>query len=89
MGKKRFVDLSIAIEPDLPSDPPEMIPKIEYMDHLAGTESMKQFFPGIEDKDLPQGLGWAFEIVELATHSGTHLDAPTTIIRPWIKAGGP
>ncbi len=29
MGRKRYVDLSISIEPDLPSDPPMMIPKIE------------------------------------------------------------
>jgi kynurenine formamidase len=76
MGKRRFVDLSIAIEDGLPSDPPEMIPKIQYIDHKAGAAMMKQFFPGIEEEDLPQGLGWAAELVQLATHSGTHLDAP-------------
>jgi kynurenine formamidase len=76
MPARRFVDLSIAIEDGLPSDPPDMIPKIQYMDHRAGAESMKLFFPGIRAEDLPGGLGWAFEKVELATHSGTHLDAP-------------
>jgi kynurenine formamidase len=76
MGRRRFVDLSIAIEEGLPSDPPDMIPKIQRMDHRAGAESMKLFFPGIKEEDLPQGLGWAFEKVELSTHSGTHLDAP-------------
>jgi kynurenine formamidase len=76
MATKRFVDLSIAIEDGLPSDPPDMIPKIHYTDHRAGAESMKLFFPGIREDDLPKGLGWAFEKVELATHSGTHLDAP-------------
>ncbi|MCX7678449.1 MAG: cyclase family protein [Spirochaetes bacterium] len=73
----KFIDLSIAIEPDLPSDPPMMIPKIQYCTHDEGAEQMKLFFPGIEpSKDLPNGKGWAVEFVTLSTHSGTHLDAP-------------
>jgi kynurenine formamidase len=27
-------------------------------------------------EDLPDGEGWAFEIVQLSTHNGTHMDAP-------------
>jgi kynurenine formamidase len=76
MGPKRFVDLSISIEPDLPSDPPMMIPKIEYIDHTQGAEQMKDFFPGVSRDQLPQGLGWALELLTLTTHTGTHLDAP-------------
>ena len=76
MGRKRFVDLSISIEPDLPSDPPVMIPKIDYIDHNQGAEQMKAFFPGITREHLPGGLGWAMEFLTLTTHSGTHLDAP-------------
>jgi len=76
MGHRRFVDLSITLEADLPSDPPGMIPQIDYVDHAAGAEQMKLFFPGIEKEQLPDGLGWALEILTLATHSGTHLDAP-------------
>lgn len=76
MGRKRFVDLSISIEADLPSDPPEMIPKVDYVDHARGAEQMKQFFAGVEKDQLPDGLGWALEILTLTTHSGTHLDAP-------------
>jgi len=72
----RFVDLSIAIESDLPSDPPPSIPRIEYMDHLQGAETMPPFFPGAKREDLPNGLGWAVETLTLSTHSGTHLDAP-------------
>jgi len=45
MKKRRFVDLSIAIEPGLPSDPPMMIPKIDYVGHEQGAEQMKDFFP--------------------------------------------
>jgi kynurenine formamidase len=76
MGRKRFVDLSIGIEPDLPSDPPMMIPKIEYVDHSQGAEQMKDFFPGVSKEQLPESLGWALEVLTLTTHSGTHLDAP-------------
>ena len=76
MGRMRLVDLSVSLEADLPSDPPEMIPKINYVDHVTGAEHMKQFFPGLEKDQLPEGLGWALEILTLTTHSGTHLDAP-------------
>jgi len=74
--RKRFVDLSVLIESGLPSDPPMMIPKIDYVDHAQGAEQMKNFFPGVTEKDLPAGLGWSLEFVNLTTHSGTHLDAP-------------
>ncbi len=76
MGRKRLVDLSISIEPDLPSDPPIMIPKIDYVDHTQGAEQMKEFFPGVTKEHLPRGLGWALEFLTLTTHNGTHLDAP-------------
>ena len=76
MKSRRFVDLSISIEPELPSDPPMMIPKIDYVTHEMGAEQMLEFFPGIQKNQLPAGLGWAVEFVHLTTHSGTHLDAP-------------
>jgi len=76
MGKKRFIDLSISIESGLPSDPPMMVPEIDYVDHTQGAEQMKDFFPGLKTDQLPRGLGWALEFIKLTTHSGTHLDAP-------------
>lgn len=76
MAEKRFIDLSTAIEADLTSDPPDMIPQIEYSDHEAGAKRMVQYFPGLKKEHLPQGLGWAVESIRLTTHSGTHLDAP-------------
>jgi kynurenine formamidase len=76
MKRKRFVDLSLSIESELPSDPPTMIPKIDYVDHTEGVERMKEFFPGVTPEQLPGGMGWAMEFLTLATHSGTHLDAP-------------
>jgi kynurenine formamidase len=76
VGQKRFVDLSISIETGLPSDPPMMIPKVDYIDHILGADSMQEFFPGVKKEQLPGGLGWALEFMTLTTHSGTHLDAP-------------
>ena len=76
MSSTQIIDLSISIEPDLPSDPPMMIPQVDYVDHAAGAEQMESFFPGLKREQLPRGLGWALEKMTLTTHSGTHLDAP-------------
>ena len=84
----QFIDLSISIESDLPSDPPMMIPKIDYVDHKMGAEQMKDFFPGVTTEDLPDGLGWAVEMISLTTHSGTHLDAPYHY-HPTMDKGSP
>lgn len=73
---RQIFDLAVTLESGLPSDPPDMIPEINYLDHAAGAQGMKAFFPGLSAQDLPQGLGWAVERLRLATHSGTHLDAP-------------
>ena len=75
MGRK-LIDLSITVEEGLPSDPPGMIPKIMYMDHKTGAEGMKATYPGSTEDDLPGGLGWAVERLEISTHAGTHMDAP-------------
>ena len=75
MSPIHFIDLSIAIESGLPSDPPDMRPRIDYSDYGQGAERMKVFFEGITPKDLPNGLGWAVETITLNTHSITQLDA--------------
>ena len=73
----KIIDLSIAIENDLPSDPPLQIPKVQYLAHADTAEMMTGYFKGlIEVSDLPGGNGWAVEMAMLSTHSGTHLDAP-------------
>ncbi len=74
---KKIIDLSIAIENDLPSDPPPQIPKIEYLTHKGTAQMMTTYFKNlITVDDLPEGNGWALENITLTTHSGTHLDAP-------------
>ena len=73
---KRFVDLSVALEADIPSDPPMMLPEIEYQSHAQTAEQIMSFFPGLKPEDLPRGEGWAVEKLNIHTHNGTHLDAP-------------
>jgi len=73
---RRFVDLSIYLENDVVSDPPAFAPKIQYFTHEDTYEQMAPFFPGLKKEDLPDGEGWAVEVVQLSTHNGTHLDAP-------------
>lgn len=76
MSGKKLIDLSIAIENGLPSDPPMMIPEIKYNKHEDSVEEMLTFFQGATKEDLPNGLGWQTETITLGTHSGTHVDAP-------------
>jgi kynurenine formamidase len=75
MGR-RFVDLSIAIDNDVISDPPPLRPKITYHQHGDTFHQMAPFFPGLTPEDLPDGQAWAVEDISLTTHSGTHMDAP-------------
>lgn len=72
----KIVDLSINIDPDVLSDPPEMRPQIEYIDHRSSTPLFLSLFPGLKESDLLDGEAWASEFVHLTTHSGTHMDAP-------------
>ncbi len=73
---RRFVDLSVALEADIQSDPEIMLPEIEYVDHDETAEQVMSFFPGLARADLPGGEGWAVERLAVWTHNGTHLDAP-------------
>ena len=73
---RRFVDLSILLENEVPSDPPGLEPRISYFTHEHTFEQIAPFFPGLRREDLPDGEGWAVELVQLSTHNGTHLDAP-------------
>lgn len=73
---RRFVDISVPLEMNIASDPPQMLPKINYVDHQQSAELMAAYFPGLKKQQLPQGEGWAVETLEISTHNGTHLDAP-------------
>ncbi|MFM2148612.1 MAG: hypothetical protein RLZZ187_918 [Pseudomonadota bacterium] len=73
---RRIVDLSVALEAGIASDPPGHTPEITYIDHRQSAAGMLRFFPGLTAGDLPGGEGWAIERLNLSTHTGTHLDAP-------------
>ena len=72
----KIVDLSMALDNDTVVDPEIMRPKIQYVTQAENAEAMAGFFPGMKAGDLPDGEGWAWEIVTLTTHNGTHIDAP-------------
>lgn len=75
----KFIDLSIPIiNPDeMIFDPPLTQPHIDYSDHDRGAEQMMGIFMKLDPKEhLPNGKGWATELLQLSTHSGTHMDAP-------------
>jgi kynurenine formamidase len=73
---RRILDLSVALEAGIASDPPGHTPEITYIDHRQSAPDMLRFFPGLTAEDLPGGEGWAIERLNLSTHTGTHLDAP-------------
>ena len=72
----RIVDISATLDNDTVLDPPFMRPKIEYHNHAETAPMLCEIFPGLRIEDLPEGEGWAIENVQLATHNGTHMDAP-------------
>ena len=64
---RTFVDLSIFLENDVLSDPPAFAPKIEYFTHENTFAQIEPFFPGLKKEDLPDGEGWAVEMVQLSS----------------------
>jgi kynurenine formamidase len=72
---RRFVDISVALRAGIASDPPEMLPQIEYLDHHQTAPHLAAYF-GVGTDRLPQGEYAAMERCAISTHNGTHLDAP-------------
>jgi kynurenine formamidase len=73
---RRIVDLSVALEAGIKSDPPGLLPQIDYMDHQDGFHSFARLWPGLQREHMPDGEGPAAETCSITTHNGTHLDAP-------------
>ncbi len=73
---RTLVDLSVPLMNGIASDPPGLLPNIDYYDHSQTRDELLAYFPGATVDDLPDGEGWAIERIQLTTHSGTHLDAP-------------
>ncbi|MGL4438280.1 MAG: cyclase family protein [Bosea sp. (in: a-proteobacteria)] len=73
---RRIIDISVALQAGIASDPPMMLPQIEYVSHRQSAAQVASMFPGLREDQLPDGEGWAVENISLSTHNGTHLDAP-------------
>jgi kynurenine formamidase len=71
-----IIDLSNALENDVPADPPGFGPRIEYLNHTESLPGMLSMFPGLRADQLPNGEGWGIERLQITTHNGTHMDAP-------------
>jgi len=72
----RIVDISVTLDNETVLDPPNMRPRIEYRTNSENAGMLLEGFPGLRQEDLPNGEGWAFELVNFTTHNGTHMDAP-------------
>lgn len=72
---RRIVDISVALKAGIASDPPHMLPEIDYLDHHDTAPAMAEYF-GVGVDALPEGEYAAVEKVRISTHNGTHLDAP-------------
>jgi len=72
----RVIDLSVPLDNETVLDPPFMRPKIRYETGKDTAPLLAQLFPGLKPEQLPDGEAWAIEHVTLATHNGTHMDAP-------------
>jgi len=73
---KTIIDISIPLDNETVVDPPIMRPQIKYVFNKENAEVMCSMFPGLKTSDLPGGEGWAWEVITLTTHNGTHMDAP-------------
>jgi len=72
---RRIVDISNPLKAGIKSDPPHMLPRIDYSDHRQTAPQMADYM-GIRVDQLPNGEYAAVERAEISTHNGTHMDAP-------------
>lgn len=72
---RRLIDISSPLKAGIRSDPPDMLPEIEYLDHHQ-TASRMLGYMDVPIEALPEGEYAAVERVRISTHNGTHLDAP-------------
>ena len=68
--KRRLVDLSVTLDNNPSTDPPPLLPKIDYMDHQQGWPEMAAMFPGLQLDQMPGNESWAAERLHITTHSG-------------------
>lgn len=69
----RIIDLSLPVEPNAGEPVPV---EIERISHRAGADLLGQP-AGLDHSAFPDGLGLSLELVRVASHAGTHVDAPS------------
>ena len=72
---RRLIDISSPLQAGIKSDPPQMLPTIDYLDHHQTAPAMAEYM-GVRVDQLPAGEYAAIERCMISTHNGTHLDAP-------------
>lgn len=72
---RRFVDISVALQVGIASDPPHALPEIQYRGHRETAGSIAEYF-GVPVAALPEEEYCAVERCTISTHNGTHVDAP-------------
>ena len=71
----RLIDLSVPLRAGIASDPPYMLPEIDYADHHQTAPGIAAYF-GVNVDQLPEGQYAAMENCRISSHNGTHVDAP-------------
>ena len=84
----KIVDISMTLDDVIVVDPPAMRPSIKMMEHGDNLDRCRKLYPGLDTDDLPGGVASAYETITLATHNGTHVDAPKHY-HPVDKNGDP
>ncbi len=72
----RFIDLSMTLENDVPSDPPGYEFRIDYISHADMVPVLQKRYDGLKAEELIGGEAFALERITLSSHNGTHVDAP-------------
>ncbi len=72
---RRLIDLSVSLRQGIASDPPDMLPAIDYIDHHQSAPGIADYF-GVAVDQLPEGQYAAIERCAISSHNGTHVDAP-------------
>lgn len=82
-----IIDISVPLETGVASDPPHMLPQIDYLDHDDGAAEFEAM-SGLDRAQFLDGKGPAAERCRITTHNGTHLDAPWHY-HPTMNGGEP
>ena len=83
---RRIIDISVALKAGIASDPPYMLPQIDYVDHKAGADNFHQVF-GVPIDQLPDGAGPAVENVSRSRPTTARISMRRITSTPrWITA---